>query len=66
MADNIGNYAEFVDKRGPGSTLTGDYRLEATMNTTLTGAGYTTAQLASMTINDKVYAVRLISDAASI
>jgi hypothetical protein len=48
-------------------SLTGDYKDEATLDTALAGAPFSlsAATLASMTVNDKIYAVRMASDALS-
>jgi hypothetical protein len=49
-------------------SLNGDYRDEATLDTALIAASvttYTAAVLASMTINDKIYALRMFADPLS-
>ena len=64
-----GNYAEFADKRLDGTVLVGDYRSEPAMDTYLfaqSATTYSVLRLASMSFNDKVYAVRTIADAAGI
>lgn len=59
-----------VDKRRgnnlAANPLSNNYADETALNNALTTAGYTDAQAASMTINDKIYAVRLANDAAGI
>jgi hypothetical protein len=63
----------FQDVRHVGSTVPviveADYRSEATLDTALGTANsgyYTAACLAQMTLNDKIYAMRTIADAAGI
>lgn len=60
----------FVDKRAGHTSderpTAGDYSSIKVMRTTLSANGYTKQQLDSMTVNDMVYAVRLISDKAGI
>jgi hypothetical protein len=67
------NSVGFVDKRHVGSTVPviveADYRSEAAMDAILTAADgtlYSAANLLHLTLNDKVYAVRTIADAAGI
>ena len=60
--------AQFVDARNVGATsdvLTGTYTDEVTINTQLTSADagyYTAARLLTMSINDKVFALRSAVD----
>lgn len=61
-----------TDKRHAGSTATvlaDKYRDEASLDSALTTANsgyYTAAMLKTMNLNDKIYAVRTIHDAAGI
>jgi hypothetical protein len=60
----------FTDARHVGATteaLTGNYIDEAGLDTALAGAPFSisAANLASMTINDKIYALRMASDPLS-
>jgi hypothetical protein len=67
------NSVGFVDSRHVGSTVPviveADYRSEATLDAILTAADgtyYSADNLKLLTLNDKVYAVRTIADAAGI
>ena len=70
----LGNAQGFTDKSravaGPDSTgsvaTPANYDSQASLDTRLLALGYTQKKLDGMTHNDKVYAVRLNDDAATI
>lgn len=77
MANEMENVLGFVDKRratragsnGLSVTTDANFTDEAGLDARLTaaaGATYTAARLRQMTKNDKVYALRLLDEAASI
>lgn len=59
-----------VDKRRganfSASVLSSNYASETELNNALGTAGYSDANINLMTVNDKIYAVRLANDAAGI
>lgn len=64
--DNFTDKRRTTDTGSGNSSKAGDYSDHDAMDATLLANSYTQAQIDHMTQNDKVYAVRLISDAASI
>ena len=74
MAIQLGNAPGFVDKRqtqasAADSVTAADYADQTALDTALAAAAagtYTAAYLAKMTFNDKVYALRTLSDPTSI
>jgi len=62
-----GIQTDFIDaRRTPtgASPLSANYADEAALNSALNSAGYSAADIAAMTVNDKIYATRLANDAA--